>query len=205
MAKTIPQVDAYIAKAAPFAQPILNHLRALVHKACPGAEEKWKWSSPHFDYKEGPLCHMAAFKAHCAFGFWKAALMKDQSALPDANRDEAMGQFGRITSLKDLPSDKVIIALIKEAMQLNEEGKKLTQKKPTEKEKKELETPDYLGAAIKKNRKAAATWDGFSYSHRKEYIEWITEAKTEATREKRVAQAIEWMAEGKQRHWKYKV
>lgn len=194
------QIDHYILKAQPFAQPILNHLRALIHHACPEVEERLKWSCPHFDYKGGPMANMAAFKQHCAFGFWKAALMKDKVLLENAKEEKAMGHLGRITSLKDLPSDKKIIAWIKEAMKLNDEGMKVPKKIIP---KAEIKAPDYFIAALKKNKKAQQAYEAFSASCKREYLEWITEAKTEATKEKRMTQAIEWISEGKKRNWKY--
>lgn len=201
--KKEPRVDAYISKAQPFAQPVLKHLRELVHKTCPDVEEKIKWGFPHFDYKGGPMCHMASFKQHCAFGFWKAELMKGAEQLIDNAKSEvAMGHMGRITSLEDLPSDKKLTAYIKEAMRLNDAGIKV-QKKLVEGDKKELATPDYLSAALKKNKKAKETFDAFSYSNKKEYITWLEDAKTETTRTKRLADAVEWMSEGKSRNWKY--
>ena len=199
MPNTDKRIDAYIAKSADFAKPILNHLRSLLHKACPDVEETMKWSFPHFDYK-GMMCSMAAFKEHCAFNFWKMALMKDAKKLLP-NRQEAMGSFGRITSLKDLPSDKVLLGYIKEAMQLNEEG--IKSKKPSSSVKKELVIPDYVIDSLRKNKKAFSTFENFSSSNKREYVEWITGAKTEETRNKRLAQAIEWMADGKIRNWKY--
>ncbi len=146
-----PGVDAYIAKAAPFAQPVLNHLRHLVHKTCPEVEENIKWGMPSFEYK-GMLCGFASFKQHCTFGFWKASLMKDKVLMENARSESAMGHLGRITSLKDLPSDKKITAWIKEAMKLNEEGKKVVKAKPVV--KKDLVIPAYIPLAIKKNKKA---------------------------------------------------
>ncbi len=201
MATKDKRVDAYIAKSADFAKPILTHLRELVHKACPEVEETMKWSFPHFDYK-GMMCSMASFKQHCAFGFWKASLMKDKTLVKNAKSETAMGHLGKITSLKDLPSDKVLIGYIKEAAKLNDEGAKLPQK-PKSTEKKELVVPDYFLKVMKKNKKAFQTFDSFSYSNKKEYVEWITEAKTEETRAKRMETAVEWMAEGKPRNWKY--
>ena len=195
------RIDAYIVKAQPFAKPILKHIRELVHKACPDVEETLKWSFPHFDYKGEMMCSMAAFKQHCAFGFWKASLMKDKKLVENAKSESSMGHFGRIASLNDLPSDKKMLAYIKEAMKLNDERVKV--KKPVSKEKKVLLVPGYFLAAVKKNKKALATFQGFSYSNKKEYVEWITEAKTEETREQRLATAVEWMAEGKVRNWKY--
>jgi uncharacterized protein YdeI (YjbR/CyaY-like superfamily) len=192
------RVDEYIAKSADFAKPILTHLRKLVHKACPEAEEKMKWSFPHFDYK-GMLCSMAGFKQHCSFGFWKAALMKDARKF---SSEQAMGSMGRITSLKDLPSDSVLIRYVKEAAKLNERGAKL----PSRSRKtspKEFETPDYFIKAIQQNQEAYATFQNFSYSHRKEYVDWVAEAKTEETRNRRLATSVEWLAQGKSRHWKY--
>lgn len=202
MGKKDKAIDAYIAKSADFAKPILNHLRELVHKACPDAEEKMKWSFPHFDYKGDMLCSMAAFKQHASFGFWKAALMKDPALLETAKSEVAMGHLGRITSLKDLPADKKLTAWVKEAMALNDKGIKVPAK-PKSAEKKELEVPDYFVKALAKNKQAQKVWDAFAYSHKKEYLQWITEAKTAPTRDKRIATTLEWVAEGKKRNWKY--
>jgi uncharacterized protein YdeI (YjbR/CyaY-like superfamily) len=201
MATKNKAIDAYIAKSAGFAKPILNHMRELVHKTCPEVEETMKWSFPHFDYKGEMMCDMAAFKQHCSMGFWKAALMKDPILMEKAKSEVAMGHLGRITSLKDLPSDKKLTAWIKEAMKLNEEGKKVVKTKPAV--KKELVVPGYFTAAVKKNKKAWAVFEAFAPSAKKDYVEWITEAKTEETKNKRLTQAIEWMAEGKRRNWKY--
>jgi uncharacterized protein YdeI (YjbR/CyaY-like superfamily) len=196
------KIDAYIAKSADFAKPILNHIRELVHKTCPDVEEKVKWGMPFFDYKGGPLCHMASFKQHAVMGFWKAALMKDPVLVENAKSETAMGHLGRITSLKDMPSDKKITNWIKEAMELNDKGIKLPSKaKPAD--KKELLVPDYFLKALAKNKKAKQVFENFPYSHKKEYVNWITEAKTEETRNKRMETALEWMAEGKSRLWKY--
>lgn len=196
-----PQVDQYIAKSAEFAKPILNHLRELVHNACPEAEEKIKWGMPHFDYK-GMMCSMAAFKQHCAFTFWKAPLMKDKKLMANAKSETAMGHLGRITSLKDLPSDKVLLTYIKEAKKLNDDGVKLPSK-PIRTKKKEIVIPEYFVKELKKNKSAQKTFESFPPSHKREYIEWITEAKTEETRNKRMALAINWLSEGKSRNWKY--
>jgi uncharacterized protein YdeI (YjbR/CyaY-like superfamily) len=191
-----PRVDAYIEKSQPFARPILKHIRKVVHAGCPGVEETMKWSAPHFDYK-GVMCGMAAFKEHCAFGFWKASLL----GVAGQKSREAMGQFGCVKSIKDLPPEKELLALVKAAARLNEEGLKVPRaKKPP---KAELSTPPALTAALKKNKKAQAAFDAFSPSHRREYVEWIAEAKQEATRERRIATAIEWLTEGKSRNWKY--
>ncbi len=205
MPKQDPRVDAYIAKAAPFAQPILIHLRELIHTTCPDVEETWKWSFPNFDYSGSTLVSMAAFKQHCSFGFWKAALMPDPDNILSITEREAMGHLGKITSLKDLPKDSILKKYIKAAMKLNEEGvKRPAPSKVTEADKKELKTPADFAVLLKKNKEATAVFNKFSYSNKKEYISWFDEAKTEATRTKRMAQAIEWMAEGKSRHWKYK-
>jgi len=202
MATKNKAIDTYISKSQDFAKPILSHLRDLVHATCPDVEEKMKWSFPHFDYKGEMMCSMAAFKQHAVFGFWKAALMKDPALLETAKSEVAMGHLGRITSLKELPADKKIIAWIKEAMELNDKGIKLSSK-PKATDKKEITVPEYFEKVLVKNKKASATFNAFSYSHKKEYIEWVTEAKTEETRNKRMVQAIEMMAEGKSRNWKY--
>jgi len=193
-----PRVDAYIERSADFARPILTHLRKLVHKASPKVSETVKWSMPAFEYK-GLVCGLAAFKQHCTFGFWKQSLL-EQDAF--STEKTAMGSFGRITSKKDLPPDDVIIKLVQQAVELNENGVKVPKAKPTA-TKKELVIPDYLTAALKKNKAAKTTFENFPYSCKKEYVEWLTEAKTEPTREKRLATTIEWLSEGKRRNWKY--
>ncbi|MDX1938855.1 MAG: YdeI/OmpD-associated family protein [Flavihumibacter sp.] len=201
MATKNKAVDAYIAKSADFAKPILTHLRELVHKACPDVVETIKWGTPSFEYK-GILCGFASFKAHCSFGFWKASLMKDNELLlSNAKSEAAMGHLGKLTSLKDVPSDKRITAWIKDAMRLNDEGVKVEKKKPVT--QKELEIPGYFTKAVQKNKKAWKLFEAFSPSNKKEYVLWVDEAKTEDTRNKRLEQAIEWMAEGKPRNWKY--
>jgi uncharacterized protein YdeI (YjbR/CyaY-like superfamily) len=201
MPKTDPRVDAYIAKSADFAKPILNHLRRLVHLGCPEVEETWKWSFPHFMYK-GILCSMAAFKNHCSFGFWKGRLILGKSVGDGDGERDGMGQFGRLTSLADLPPEKVLLGYIIEAVRLNDAGVKVpTRSAP--RVKKDLVVPDYFLAALNKQKKALRTFEDFSYSHKKEYVEWITEAKTEPTREKRIITALAWLAGGKPRYWKY--
>ncbi|HTI07053.1 MAG TPA: YdeI/OmpD-associated family protein [Puia sp.] len=202
MATTDPRIDAYIARSAPFARPILQHLRELVHKACPEARETIKWGFPHFEYNGAILCSMAAFKQHSTFGFWKASLMKDPEGILQVADRHSMGHFDRITTLKDLPADKILIAYIKQAALLNEEGVKLPPR-PAKAPKKELPVPAELTAALKKNKAAQATFAAFPPSHRYEYIEWITEAKTDETKQKRVATTLEWLTEGKSRNWKY--
>ena len=198
MPTTDPFVDTYIDKAQGFAKPILNHIRKLVHEVCPDVVETKKWSFPHFDYK-GMMCSMASFKEHCSFGFWKQSLLED-AAFPAEKT--AMGSFGRITSLADLPDDKTMKKLIADAMKLNDAGIKVAKPKPTG-EKKELVVPEILIAALETNALASETFNNFPYSKKKDYVEWITEAKTDATRDKRLATTIEWLAEGKARHWKY--
>ncbi len=204
MATIDKRVDDYIDKAKPFAQPILIHLRNLVHKACPGVEETMKWSFPHFDYKGEMMCSMASFKEHAVFGFWKAAIMDDPDGIL-GDTESAMGHFGKLKTLKDIPPSKVMIKYIKQAVKLNDEGVKLpSRKKVPTKEQAVVEAPPALLRALKQNKKANKTWMAFSNSCRKEYIEWITEAKTEATREKRLGTTLEWLEEGKERNWKYK-
>jgi uncharacterized protein YdeI (YjbR/CyaY-like superfamily) len=192
------RVDTYIAKSADFAQPILRELREIVHEACPEVEETIKWSFPNFTYK-GILCGMAAFKQHCSFGFWKGSLVIEGK---DNNAD-AMGQFGRITAMKDLPSKRLLLAYVKKAKQLNDDGIKIQRKLKSPAEKKELKIPEYFTAALKKNKKALANFGAFSYSKRKDYVEWLTEAKTDQTRQRRLETSVVWIAAGKSRNWKY--
>ena len=201
MPTTNSGMDAYIVKSADFAKPILNHLRQLVHRTCPDIVEVLKWGFPHFDYR-GMFCSMASFKGHCTFGFWKANLVFAKFKPPGAKPEDAMGQFGRITSSKDLPPDQLMIRYLREAMRLNEAGiKRLATPQP--KVPKELIIPAELLAALKKNKRARAGFDKFSHSHQKEYLEWIAEAKRDETRQRRIAQAMVWLAQGKSRNWKY--
>ncbi|MCX6350682.1 MAG: YdeI/OmpD-associated family protein [Bacteroidetes bacterium] len=201
MLMTDPRIDAYIEKAEPFAQPILNHLRELVHKTVPEVTETIKWGMPAFDYK-GAFCGMASFKNHATFGFWKHVLLQKIDTDNVLERDSAMGSLGRITSIKDLPKDAAIISFIKEAKRLNDENIKLPPKaKKTE--LSELIVPTELLSALLENKEAKLTFDTFSPSNKREYIDWITEAKSEATKQRRLETAIEWMGEGKIRNWKY--
>lgn len=191
-----PRIDAYIAKAAPFAQPILEHVRERVHAAAPEAEETMKWSTPTFTIDGKILLGMAAFKAHAALNFWRGQELRGESAKADA-----MGQFGRLTSVKDLPSDKELDALIRE-------GAALAKTAPAPRKVKHQPKPapglhPEFAAALKANPKAKAVLDGFPPSAQRDYLEWISEAKQDATRTKRIATAVEWLSEGKRRHWKY--
>lgn len=194
------KVDEYISQAHDFAKPILNHLRKLIHIACPQAEESIKWGHPHFEYK-GLLCNMAAFNKHCAFGFWKAALMKDANLLQENNAD-AMGHSGKIKSLSDLPKDRIIVARVKEAVLLNEKGITLPVRKPSDK-KHEISVPLLLQKELIKNKMASDAFNNLSSYHKKEYIDWIDEVKTEKTKLMRIATTIKWLTEGKTKNWKY--
>ncbi len=195
--KTDARVTDYILKAPPFAQPVLLHIREVVHKACPGVEESMKWGMPFFTYKGEILCSMAAFKAYCTMGFWKADLLPSQHLLTEKS---AMGVFGKITSVKDLPSKSNLAKLVKEAMVLNAQGIKAGRREiPVE----ATEAPDYMVKALMKNKTAWKHFESFAPGQKKDYVKWITDAKTDATRENRLAQAMEWIAEGKKRNWKY--
>ena len=191
------RIDAYIAKSAEFARPILEQLRAAVHASCPEVEEGIKWSMPFFSYKGAPMCHMAAFKQHCSFGFW---LSKEVTG---GNVGDGMGQFGKLASLKDLPPKKELAVLLRKAMALNEAGVKHARPKAGSKTPPAL--PEDLAGLLAKRQHAAArkAWTGFPPGAQREYIDWITEAKTDATRQKRLATTLEWLAEGKRRNWKY--
>ena len=202
MARQDEHTDTYIAKAADFAKPILIHIRKLMHDVCPDVEEAKKWGFIGFLYKGEILCTLAAFKNYCAFGFWKQSLLKDEDNIFQ-KAEASAGSIGHIKSLKDLPKDAILKKYIKAAMKLNEEGIKVPKPKPSVKEKKELEVPAYFIKELKKNKAAEKVFNDFSYSYKKEYIQWFEEAKTEATRDKRTAQALEWIAIGKGRNWKY--
>ena len=201
MPKRSPQVDAYIAKAAPFAQPILEKIRDAFHAAHPDIEEVMKWSFPHFQYK-GIVGNMAAFKNHVSWGFWKAQLMSDPKGILNAMGDKTAMGGAKVTSEKELPPKKVMVEYVREAIRLNDEGIK-AERAPSTRSASPIEVPDDLAAALKRDKKARETFDNFSPSHKREYIEWITEAKQEATRQKRLATTLEWLAEGKARNWKY--
>lgn len=201
MARLTPEVDAYIAKSAEFARPVLRKLRRLFHKACPKIEERIKWGVPSFEHK-GMVGGIAAFKTHVTYGFWKSTLLQDPAGiLTPGSGGGAFGQ--KVRSLADLPADDVLIAYIQEAVRLNEEGVKAPRAPAAQRDKSAVKAPPDLAAALKKNKAARTTFDAFSYSKRKDYVEWVTEAKQEATRRKRIATAVEWMAEGKPRNWKY--
>jgi uncharacterized protein YdeI (YjbR/CyaY-like superfamily) len=189
-----PRVDEYINQSGDFAKPILRHIRKLVHAAVPDVEETMKWRFPHFMYR-GMMASMASFNSHCAMGFWKGSLVLNGRAERDG-----MGHFGRITSLRDLPADRTLIGYFKKAAALNDEGVKVARKRPV---KRELVVPADLDAALKRNREARRRFDAFTTSHKREYVEWVTEAKTGSTRQKRLETAIAWIAEGKRRNWKY--
>jgi uncharacterized protein YdeI (YjbR/CyaY-like superfamily) len=196
MPTTDPRVDAYIAASRDFAQPILRRLRKVVHAGCPNVEETLKWGAPAFMYK-GPLAGMSAFKEHCRFGLWKGSLLKD---LHLSASGEMSGPFAKIRSIADLPTDQTLIKQVKEAAALNERGVKVVRPKRAV---KPVVVPPYFRSALKKNKKALAAFEAFSPSHKREYVAWVTEARTEETRARRMQTTLEWLAEGKSRHWKY--
>ncbi len=201
-----PAVDLYIATAQPFAQPILIHLRELIHKACPDVEETMKWSRPFFVYRGSILCNIAAFKTHCSLGFWGKEI---NPLLVEAGvlRQDGMGSLGRITGVDGLPADLQMLLWLKTAVQQIASGEYISpiaaRRRLVKAPKPTLDAPVEFTSALKKNRKAAMAFAGFSPSSQREYLEWVTEAKRPETRDKRIATAVEWIAEGKQRNWKY--
>lgn len=203
MATMDKRIDEYIKNAQPFAQPILTHIRAIIHKSCPEVEETIKWGFPHFEYKGAILCSMASFKQHCAFGFWKASIMKDPEKILHIGEKASMGHFNKITALQDLPSNKIFTAYIMQAAKLNEEGVTLPSKAKGSIKPKDVEVPEYVQKALKEDKKALEVFSAFAPSHKKEYLQWITEAKTEPTRNKRIETMMGWLKEGKSRNWKY--
>ena len=198
MATTDPRVDAYIERAAPFAQPVLKHLRAVIRAADPGSVETIKWGMPFFMHEGRMLAHMAAFKQHCGFGF-----VHGRGAAERGKGDEAMGQFGRITALADLPSKRELLGIVKQAVAAMDAD--TTAPRPLKRTtlKPAPDVPPDLAAALARHRAARQTFDGFSPSQRREYIEWLQDAKRDETRSRRLAQTLEWLAEGKSRNWKY--
>jgi uncharacterized protein YdeI (YjbR/CyaY-like superfamily) len=201
-----PKVDTYIAKTQPFAKPILVYLRGLIHKGCPEVEETIKWSRPFFDYRGVILCNMAAFKEHCSFGFWGeeiGAILREA----EVAKDGGMGSLGRITNVRDLPPGREMLDWIKKAASFVDTGhhtSPIAARRKVVKAPKPVPdlSPDFA-AALRKNKKASAVFKAFSLSCRREYIDWIADAKRPETRGKRIDTAIEWIAEGKQRNWKY--
>jgi uncharacterized protein YdeI (YjbR/CyaY-like superfamily) len=195
-----PKVDAYIGRVQPFAQPIMEHLRQLVHKARPEVGETIKWSRPFFEYRGAILCNMSAFKEHCSFGFWG----EEMNAVL---REDGMGSLGRITSLANLPPDKQMLGWLRQAADFVDSGQYTSpiaaRRRVVKAPKPVLKTPVEFAAALKRNKHAAAIFAAFSPSCKREYVEWIAEAKRAETRDKRIATAVEWIAEGKQRNWKY--
>jgi uncharacterized protein YdeI (YjbR/CyaY-like superfamily) len=194
MAGKDPRVDDYIKRAAPFARPILKRLRKIVHVGRPGAEETIKWNFPFFEHK-GIICFMAAFKEHCAFGFWNGSLIFG------AKNEGAMGHFGQIRSIGDLPDQKQLLGFVRKAAKLNEAGVKKS--RPRSRAKQKVSVPADLKAALQKNAKARKTFENFSYSQKKEYVDWIMDAKRDETRKRRLKTAIQWLAQGKPQNWKY--
>lgn len=195
------KVDAYIAKSEGFAKPILEHLRQIIHETCPDVEEDVKWGTPHYNYKGDYLCMMGGFKNHCSFSLYKAEFMKDKEITESVKAGKKFGYMDKLKSVSDLPPDKILVSLIKEAMVLNEQG--IKKAKPVSSQPKILETPGYLMELINANEKVKAVWESQSNAFRKDYLVWITDAKTDATRKKRIEQSFEWIAEGKRRFWQY--
>jgi uncharacterized protein YdeI (YjbR/CyaY-like superfamily) len=200
MPKRDPRVDAYIAKAADFARPILTHFRAIVDAACPDATETIKWGTPSWDYAGSALCSMAAFKQHCSYGFWRANLLTLNGKPLGFGAD---GQLSHISSTKELPARGALITLVKQAAKLNADGVTGSVMSGPRAPRSSLPVPADLKRALSGNKKAGATFENFPPSHRREYVEWIIEAKREETRAKRIASAVEWLSEGKPRNWKY--
>lgn len=201
-----PRVDVYIANAAPFAQPVLMHLRVLVHMACPDAVEEIKWGMPFFLHNGKILCNLSAFKAHCSFGFWGAEIgkvLREDGVLGVGG----MGSLGKISGVENLPPEKKLLGYIRQAAALIDAGlgdnRVAAARRVVKAPKPPVEVPAEFTAALRRDRKAAAAYAAFSPSCQREYAEWIAEAKRPETRERRIAQAVEWIAEGKQRNWKY--
>jgi uncharacterized protein YdeI (YjbR/CyaY-like superfamily) len=167
-----------------------------VHAAVPDVDETLKWSAPAFMLDGKILLIMASFKGHAALNFWRGQELRGASA----NRD-AMGQFGKLTSVADLPPDKEFDALIGEAASLAKSAPAPRKAKHAPKPPPEMH-PDFA-AALDKAPKSKTAFDSFAPSAQRDYLEWIAEAKQEATRRKRIATAVEWIGEGKKRHWKY--
>jgi len=201
MSKFNPQFDEYIKKSADFAKPIMEYLRQIIHETCPEVEEIIKWGNPHFDYRNDMMCILAGYKNHCSFSLYKAELMSDTKIIESVKAGQKMGYMDKLKSLSDLPAKETLVAYIKEAMVLNENGVKKA--KPVSEKPKVIEVPDYFSEKLATNPLAKEVFESKSPSFRKDYLVWITDAKTEATRQKRMEQSLEWIAEGKGRFWQY--
>lgn len=196
-----PKVDSYLEKAEAFARPILRHLRALIHATCPKVVEEMKWGIPHFDYHGEMMCIIASYKKHCSFSFWKDSLMSDERLKGNSGLPAAKRYMGSLTSLADLPSDRQVSTWIREAMSLNERGIQLPRRKSEG--PKAVAIPTAFSNELAANPRINAIFQGKSASFQKEYNVWIGQAKTDATRGKRIEEALAWIAEGKGRFWKY--
>lgn len=202
MSQFNPQFDEYIEKSADFARPIMEYLREIIHETCPDVEEIMKWAIPHFDYKGDMMCILAGYKNHCSFSLYKAELMSDAKIIASVKAGQKMGYMDKIKSLSDLPAKEILVAYIKEAMALNENGVKKA--KPVSEKPKVIEVPDYFAEILAATPPVKEIFESKSPSYRKDYLVWIIDAKTEATRQKRIEQSLEWIAEGKDRFWQYK-
>jgi uncharacterized protein YdeI (YjbR/CyaY-like superfamily) len=201
MAQLNSKVDEYIAKSEDFAKPILEYLRQIIHETCPDAAEDIKWGTPHYSYKDDHLCMIAGFKNHCSFSLYKAEFLKDKKIAESVKAGKKFGYMDKLKSVTELPSKEVLISLIKEAMTINEKG--IKKEKTVSDKPKIIETPEYLLESLNANKKAKEVWESKSDSYRKDYLVWIIDAKTDATRQKRIEQSLEWIAEGKGRFWQY--
>jgi len=201
MTQLNPKVDAYIAKSEDFAKPILEYLREIIHETCPDAEEDVKWGTPHYSYKSDHLCMMGGFKNHCSFSLYKAEFMTDKEITESVKAGKKFGYMDKLKTVAELPSKEVLVSLLKEAMTINEKG--IKKEKAVSDKPKVIETPDYLTAVLNANNEAKVVWESKSDAYRKDYLVWIIDAKTEATRQKRIDQSLEWIAEGKGRFWQY--
>jgi len=199
MKNASPEVDAYIDRSPEYSRAILERVRKSFHRACPEIEETIKWGCPHFEYR-GIVGSMAAFKKYVSFGFRQGKLLEDPQKLFTVMGKTAMS-YRDVVDASELPADRVLVAYIRRAVALNE--KRIKAPAPKRKRKPDLEVPAWFIRALKQNKKALATFEAFSASHKREYVEWLTEAKREATRRKRLATTLQWLAEGKPRNWKY--
>lgn len=194
-----PRVDAYIAAAQPFAQPLLSHIRATMHRHCADMVETIKWGFPVFTYKGTIVATLAAFKAHASLGFWYGEMVTG-----DTGHDgPGMGSFGRLTVIADIPDDAALCSMIVKSMALVDTGAKPAHKQKPSAPKPEAQVPPALAAALSAHQKAQAVWDAFAPGQRREYCAWIDEAKRDETRNRRVGEAVAWIADGKSRNWKY--
>jgi hypothetical protein len=196
------QINQYMAELPEWQRRMLVRLRQLIHEAAPEVEEAWRWDKPHFD-NAGIMVGLCAFKEHVAVWFHKGALLKDTKKLFEATaRTEEKGMRAYKLHEGDKINEAAFLDLVKQAVAVNDKGTKLREAKPT---KKALVVPEDLEQVLRKDPTAWANWEAFPVGHRRAYVEWVTDARQEETRKRRIAQSLEKIREGEQQEERHQV